>query len=86
VLAEPGAAVYLTDAKNGVLELTALAYVASPRQAFSAKSELLFEIVEDLQTRGMALSSTSPVLNLGTADVRPRPARGGLRAGMFRGP
>jgi potassium-dependent mechanosensitive channel len=89
VLAEPGPAVYFTDAKNGVLELTALAYVPSPRQAFGAKSELLFEIVEDLQTRGMALSSTSPVVNVGAADVRPRPARrwdGGLRAGMFRGP
>ena len=89
VLAEPGPAVYFTDAKNGVLELTALAYVPSPRQAFAAKSELLFEIVEDLQTQGMALSSTNPVVNVGRADLRPRSGRrwdGGLRAAMFRGP
>ncbi len=53
VLSEPGPAVYMTDVRNGVLELTALAYVPSPRQAFGAKSELLYQIVEDMQDRDM---------------------------------
>ncbi len=65
VLTDPGPAVYFTDVRNGVLELTALAYVPSPRQAFGAKSDLLYQIVEDMQDAGMALSSTSTLINLG---------------------
>ncbi len=65
VLSEPGPAVYFTDVRNGVLELTALAFVPSPRQAFGAKSELLYQIVEDMQDAGMALSSTSTLINVG---------------------
>jgi small-conductance mechanosensitive channel len=65
VLSEPGPAVYMTDVRNGALELTALAYVPSPRQAFSAKSDLLYQIVEDMQDRGMTLSSSSTLINVG---------------------
>jgi small-conductance mechanosensitive channel len=71
VLLEPPPAVYFTDVRNGVLELTALAFVPSPRQAFSTKSDLLFQIVPDLQAQGLAMSSTSTMLNIG----RPEPAR-----------
>jgi potassium efflux system protein len=73
VLAEPGPAVYFTDVRNGVLELTALAYVPSPRQAFSAKSDLLYDIVDDLQNQGMALSSTSTLLSVAHMGRPPRP-------------
>jgi potassium efflux system protein len=68
VLSEPGPAVYMTDVRNGALELTALAYVPSPRQAFGAKSELLYQIVEDMQDRGMTLWSTSTLVNIGRPD------------------
>ena len=74
VLAEPGPAVYFTDVRNGVLELTALAFVPSPRQAFSAKSELLFQIVADLQSKGLAMASTSTMISLGHHDQAARPA------------
>jgi potassium-dependent mechanosensitive channel len=68
VLAEPPAAVYLTDVRDGALELTAFAYVGSPRYAFRVKSELLFRIVPDLKARGIVLANSTPVVNVGFPD------------------
>jgi small-conductance mechanosensitive channel len=56
VLEEPASAVYLTDVRDGALEFTAFGYLASPRQAFAAKSDLLFEIVPDLKAAGIAMA------------------------------
>ena len=64
VLSEPEAQVFLTDLREGALEFTALAYLASPRMAFSVKSELLFQIVPDMQAAGIALAGPGPVVKV----------------------
>ncbi|HEY1561677.1 MAG TPA: DUF3772 domain-containing protein [Caulobacteraceae bacterium] len=72
VLAEPPPGVYLTDVRDGALEVTALGYLASARYAFRVKSELLFRIVPDLRARGIALASPATLVNValsGPADV-----------------
>ena len=68
VLADPAAAVFLTDVKDGALEFSAFAYVASPRLAFGVRSQLLFDIVPDLRAAGVALASPSPVIHVETAE------------------
>jgi small-conductance mechanosensitive channel len=68
VLTEPPPAVYMTDVRDGALEFTAFAYVASARYAFRVKSELLFRIVPDLKAKGVALASSATVVNVGLAD------------------
>jgi potassium efflux system protein len=74
VLADPAPAVFMTDVRDGALEFTAFAYVASPRLAFAARSQLLFEIVPDLRAAGVALASPSPTIRVETAErpVDPR--------------
>jgi potassium efflux system protein len=67
-LAEPPPAVYMTDVKDGAIEFTAFVYLASPRQAYKAKSDLLFQIVPDLKAQGMALSSSNPVVHVAMGD------------------
>jgi potassium efflux system protein len=74
VLSEPAATVYLTDVRDGALEFTALAYVASARQAYRIRSELLFQIVPDLKANGIVLASSSPVVHVGLADRVIEPA------------
>ena len=68
ILREPAPAVYLSDVRDGALEFTVFAYVASPRQAFRVKSDLLFQIVPDLKAGGLALANATPVINVGLAD------------------
>ena len=74
VMADPAPAVFMTDVRDGALEFTAFAYVASPRLAFAARSQLLFEIVPDLRAAGVALASLSPTIRLETVDrsIEPR--------------
>jgi len=55
---EPRPSVYLTNVANGGLEFTALAAVASPRQTFGIKSDLLFAMVAELKARGVNLATT----------------------------
>ena len=75
VLREPAPAVYLSDVRDGALEFTAFAYVASPRQAFRVKSDLLFQIVPDLKAGGLALANATPIINVDLADraIAPEP-------------
>ncbi|UAK22847.1 DUF3772 domain-containing protein [Sphingomonas nostoxanthinifaciens] len=68
IIADPAPNVFLTDVRDGGLEFTALAYVASAREAYRIKSELLFQIVPDLRKNGIALASSTPVVNVGLAD------------------
>lgn len=65
VLRAPTSAVYLSDVRDGALEFTAFAYVASARLAYRVKSELLFKIVPELKARGIALANSAPVVNIG---------------------
>ena len=74
VLREPAAGVFLTDVKDGGLEFTAFAYVATAREVFRVKSELLFQIVPDLRDQGHALANNTPVVNVGMADRAIEPA------------
>ena len=68
VLHDPAAQVYLTDAKDGGLEFTCFAYVASARQVFAARSDMLFKIIPDLHKRGFALSNSNPIVNVDLTD------------------
>lgn len=68
VLAEPPPAVYLTDVRDGALEITAFGYLASARYAFRVRSDLLFRIVPDLRGKGIALASSATVVNVGLND------------------
>jgi potassium efflux system protein len=74
VLADPGPAAYITDVKDGAIEFTAFAYLATPRAVFRTKSDLLFQIIPDLRAAGIALSSTSTIVNVGLGDKAIEPA------------
>ncbi len=65
VLKEPGPAVYLTDATDGGLEFTCFAFVASARDVYQVRSDLLFAIVPALKAGGFALANSTPIVNLG---------------------
>jgi len=70
VLKEPPAAVYLTDVRDGAIEFTAFAYLASPRQAYGVRSELWFKILPDLKAAGVALANPATLVNV---DLTERP-------------
>ncbi|HXA37422.1 MAG TPA: mechanosensitive ion channel domain-containing protein [Phenylobacterium sp.] len=67
-LSDPAAAVYMTDIKDGAMEFTAFVYLASPREAFKAKSDLLFQILPDLKAHGIALATSNPVVHVDVGD------------------
>ena len=73
-LKDPAPAVYMTDVKDAAMQFTAFVYLPSPRLAFKAKSDLLFQIVADLLAAGMSLASSSPVDRVDLTD-RPAGAR-----------
>lgn len=79
VVADPAPAVLLTDVAGGALEFTVLAFVADPRKAGSVKSDLLFEIVAALRSRGIALAQdgTTVRVDLAERDGEPALPRGG---------
>ena len=71
-------AIISSDVRDGALEFTAFAYVASARLAWRVKSELLFEIVPALKAAGIALASSAPVVNVALdRPIEPGPARDG---------
>ena len=75
VVKDPAPAVYFTDVHDGALEFTAFAYVASARQAYRVRSELLFQIVPDLRDSGVGLASSNAVVNVALPDrpIEPNP-------------
>jgi potassium efflux system protein len=68
VLTAPAPAVYFTDVRDGGLEFTGVAFVPSPRDAFVAKSDLLFQIIPDLREKGLSLSSANAIVNVAFPD------------------
>jgi small-conductance mechanosensitive channel len=64
VLREPAAGVYLTALPDGALEFTCVAAVASARQAFRIKSELLFAMVAALKDADVRLANSQTVIQL----------------------
>lgn len=64
VLDDPAPAVYMTDARDGALEFTAFGYLSSPRQAFAAKSDLLFQIVPDLKAAGVDMAGPPTTIHV----------------------
>jgi small-conductance mechanosensitive channel len=64
VLREPAPGVFLTNVPDGALEFTALATVASARQVFGIKSDLLFAMVAALKTAGVRLTTPTTVIQL----------------------
>ena len=71
---EPAPVVYLTDVRDGALEFAATGYVASARDAYRIKSDLLFQIIPDLRGANIALATSSPVVNVGIGErsIEPR--------------
>jgi potassium efflux system protein len=67
-LPDPPPAVYLTDIRDGALEMTAFVYVPNPRKVYITKSDLLFQIVSDLKAHNIALASSSPMITMGVAE------------------
>jgi len=76
VLTEPAPAVYLTEARDGGLEFTSFAFVASARDVYGVRSALLFKIVPDLKANGFALANSTPIVNLGVDGRLIEPAAG----------
>ena len=76
VLLDPTPALFMNDIRDGGLEFTAFAYIASARDAYRVKSELLFTIVPALRSRQLVFASSSPVLKVEMADrlMEPPPA------------
>jgi small-conductance mechanosensitive channel len=68
VLADPPAAVYMTDVKDGALEFTAFAYLISPRLAYGVKSDLLFQIMPDLNAAKIPLANPATVITMGPVE------------------
>jgi small-conductance mechanosensitive channel len=87
VLADPSPAAYITDVKDGAIEFTAFGYLATPRAVFRTKSELLFQLIPDFKAAGIALSSTSTIVNVGMADraIEPGPEAPSDPAGNNKG-
>ncbi|MEO8812939.1 MAG: mechanosensitive ion channel domain-containing protein, partial [Caulobacteraceae bacterium] len=77
VLNEPPPAIYLSDARDGALEFTLFAFVASARVAYRVKSELLFAILPALKARDVSLYSASTIVNVSLKDdaAEPWPAK-----------
>jgi potassium-dependent mechanosensitive channel len=73
ILAEPNPRVYFTDARDGGLEFTCFAYVATARLVYSVRSDLLFEIIPDLRARGFALSNSTPIVHVGLGERMAEP-------------
>lgn len=73
VLRNPAPGVYLTDVRDGVMEFSAIGFVDAPRRAFAVKSELLFQIVPDLQAAGIPLASGGPTVRIDLDSGSPRP-------------
>jgi small-conductance mechanosensitive channel len=69
VLREPPPGVFLTNVPDGALEFTALATVASARQAFGIKSDLLFAMVAALKASGLRLAASSTLIQLAAQGV-----------------
>ena len=65
ILGDPAPAAYITDVRDGFIEFTAFAYMATPRTVFRAKSDVLFEMIPALRAAGIALYSSSTVVNVG---------------------
>jgi potassium efflux system protein len=76
ILAQPVPAVFLSDVRDGALEFTAFAFVASARVADRVKIDLLFQIVPDMKSKGISLASSTPVVNIGLPDRLIEPETG----------
>ncbi len=77
VLKDPGSAVFLTDARDGALEFTAIAYVASPREVVRVKSDLLLDIFPALKTIEARVARSSTVVNVNVPPSSALPAEHG---------
>ena len=61
VLAEPAPSVYIDSINGGMVAMNCYAYVSSPRDVYGVRSELLFELLQQLAARGIALSSPTDI-------------------------
>ncbi len=76
ILDEPAPSVFLNNIADGALEFTCFAYVAAPRAAYGARSELLFQIVPALREKGIPLANSTPIVNVGLGERTIEPGAG----------
>jgi small-conductance mechanosensitive channel len=81
VLPDPKPGVYMTNVKDGALDFLAIAFVATPRDVFRVKSELLYAMIPALKARGIAFASSSPTVVVNAAPVGGGPVRAEGEAG-----
>jgi small-conductance mechanosensitive channel len=77
MLETPEASVYLDGIESDRLIFNALGYVASPRQAYTMRSRLLFDVLQRLAQAGLAMSpASSPTMLLREIPSGADPATG----------
>ena len=68
VQAEPAPTFYIDAIDGGMITINSHGHVGSPRNAYSVRSELLFELLVALQAAGIALSTPTDVHLVGAGD------------------
>jgi small-conductance mechanosensitive channel len=71
LLSDPAPNVFLDGIDNGALLFNAVGYVASPRQSYSTRSALLFDILKHLADAGIRLGKPPTLLVSATPDPCP---------------
>ncbi|MEG2048027.1 MAG: DUF3772 domain-containing protein [Comamonas sp.] len=61
VLETPAPAMYVDSISGSVINITSFGHVSSPRQVYSTRSDLLFELLRLTAEQGMALSSATDI-------------------------
>jgi small-conductance mechanosensitive channel len=78
---EPTPGVFLNSIRDGALEFNIIAYVASPRDVFRVKSELLYALVPALREAGVAFASSSPSITINPPAIPLASSQGGTPMG-----
>ena len=74
VLEAPAPSMYVDSLSGSVINITSFGHVSSPRQVYSTRSDLLFELLRQTAEQGIALSSATDIhLVRNRADAAPVP-------------
>jgi len=61
VLSDPAPSVFIDSIAGGQVAINSFAYVSSPRQVYGARSDLFFSLLQELASRGIALSAPTDI-------------------------
>ena len=75
VLETPAPAMYVDSINGSVINITSFGHVSSPRNVYSTRSDLLFELLRQTAAEGIALVSATDIhLVRDPADAVPAPS------------